>query len=121
VAVIEFYHFEPPLNSLMKEAKKVPKYEIIKKRRADGFENTNLYKILSSWEVDNIFLMGSYASLCVKDTAKGGLEKGLDIITSSNVVLDYEGFLKEISKKTHYWYKQNGIYLQHHSELPLFR
>lgn len=84
VAVLEYKCSDgvetiPELASLLE---KVPRSEVIRKSNNDGFIDTNLHKILRSWEVKHLLLMGINAEYCVLSTTKSALLLGFKVITA---------------------------------------
>jgi hypothetical protein len=56
----------------------------------DGY----LINILNDLHVDHVFLMGINASICVYETAIGGIRSGFNVSTASTVIADTFGLLK---------------------------
>ncbi|MBS3169893.1 cysteine hydrolase [Candidatus Woesearchaeota archaeon] len=90
-------------------------YRTIIKREKNGFQKTNLESLLSRGGVEQLVLMGVYASFCVQSTARGAIERGYSIITSPELIADAaeaEGYYESID-----WYERKGKVFATHEKL----
>jgi len=96
--------------SLRREIQDNPKGVIMSKNDDSCFVRTPLEEILKKKGINQLFLMGIYASACVKATANHALIGGFNISTSLDVIedrlIDNETERTEDSLN---FYSQNGI------------
>ena len=110
--VLAYGHTLPVLRQALYE---VRRSMVLVKPKPDGFYGTDLADLVDAMEADTAFLMGLYASACVRSTGRGALDAGLQIVTSPNVIAD---------KATHegsslWWYERNGRVVESiHDLLP---
>ena len=79
---------QPTIRCLDEAVNKIPRRRTLPKKRKNGFSNKELDWQLREWNVNNLFLMGIYASQCVYQTAKCGMDLGYRIYSSKDVVGD---------------------------------
>jgi len=103
IVVLEYKGVGETINILAKELKGVRNLTKIIKPHNNGFSNTELDDMLINMGARNLFFMGINASVCVKSTAKGAIEKGYSIMTSENVISEERDGDKSIP-----WYIKNG-------------
>ena len=99
---------------LKEKIKKLNKKEYIFKESEDGFVGTSLDELLKQEGVKHVILMGAYASYCVKNTARGAIRNGYNIMTSKDIIADipHPAFNESIP-----FYKQHGIYKDSYKDL----
>lgn len=105
------HEYEKTTASLSHLVELVPRTVKIKKRNKDGFEGTDLDKILKNFCAETLILMGIYANACVRKTAESALSlKKYRIITAENLIADSnlgmngDATLREISRL---WYSRH--------------
>lgn len=86
----------------------------IKKTENNAFSNPDLAAALRAWDTTHVLVMGVNASSCVKDTAAGALEHGLQIMTADTLIADEQDI--EFGAAIP-WYQQNGTYCFDHRRL----
>jgi len=109
VIVLEYEEKGKTLETLTDIIRYIPRHSFLTKDMNNGFTNPNLIKQLKRWNVEEVYLMGVNASLCVKQTAEGVLENGFSIATAEKVIGNMGNFFSDLSKD---WYNSNGIYLE---------
>ncbi len=77
-----------PLNSVSRQhVEMAPIVKRHMKSSPNAFEkDSRLYSTLMQMQIDTIFIMGIYASLCVLDTAVGAGKKDFKVITADDVI-----------------------------------
>lgn len=90
-------------------------YEIITKPYNNGFLQTNLDDLLKEKGIDSLVLMGVFASACVYETAEGALEKGYEILTSTDVIADHEWVFRHTESAE--WYAEHGTLFEDHGQI----
>ena len=103
IVVLEYEMCGETIEVLAQELKEIKNLETIPKPYDNGFCGTELDYFLNKIDARNLFLMGINASACVKSTAEGAIEKGFEIITSSDVIAGCN------SDNSISWYRKNGI------------
>jgi len=92
----------------------------IKKDFDDGFLDTILYQVLTSYNSKNTFLAGINATACVRSTAVGSLLNGFGIATSYDVIDNGADGFRRYGKGEE-WYNEKGLFTQSFREIPLFQ
>lgn len=70
------------LPCLLEEIARVPRTRTLEKEYNDGFSNKELDLQLKEYGAKAILLTGINADLCIKDTVKGGMSQGYDLLIS---------------------------------------
>ena len=111
----------PTLDELLIYFNKVPRRDIQSKKELNGFSNERLGKQLRSWKVEDLFLMGIYASGCVHLTALGAIEEGFKIFTSGDVLGDLVDPSYLMPPPIPNIYQRIGTYFERHEDFFLAR
>lgn len=66
--------------------------KIIRKIFRSSFEHTDLEEVLSTLEVDHLFICGAQTNNCVRHTTHAALERGYDVtlVSDAHTASDYE-------------------------------
>ena len=114
VVVIKFAGCGPIVKRLKDAVKKLPQENVlwVKKYYINGFHYTHLHEKLQAKNIRTLILMGVNAGLCVHVAGMSAIRLGYKIITSSDLIADYNG-----SSVSPEWYIQNGIYVSKHTDI----
>jgi nicotinamidase-related amidase len=108
VIVLEYRGSGPTNKEISDRVKEVRSHDYLTKSRDNGFWNTELNALLRDMQITTLCMMGINASYCVKSTAEGGLEEGLDILTAEPLIAD--GWdARRIPSYTIDWYKSESV------------
>ncbi len=115
--VLEYRNQGDTLIELMNEVRLVPRNQLIIKLYDDGFEGTDLNRILKGFSVKTLVLMGVNASYCVKKTALSAVGLGYKIITG-DYLIDNTCRCCRHREKDRGWYMTNGVFHEVPTSLP---
>ncbi len=107
--LIEYQGYGWTIDALAHEVAMVPRHVVVMKGCDDAFVGTSLHKTLRDFSANKLVLMGTNASLCVRDTAKSAVSKGYEIVTADDVIADEAGCGGR--EKSRQWYEANGLFL----------
>jgi nicotinamidase-related amidase len=62
--------------------------ERVVKNSQGAFATTDLEQRLNEQDIDNVVLAGLYSTLCVLDTAKEAYQRGFNVLTAEDLVID---------------------------------
>lgn len=117
VAVIEMNGCGGTINPLDSIVDGIPRHGFVAKGTINAFTDSVLLQQLRKWEASSVYLMGIYASCCVRHTAEGALNYGFDVFTSDDVITNPSGAWEDATKGTIDWFKRNGSYHRNHTEV----
>src|SRR3989344_1353907 len=91
----------------------------ITKKTDDGFYQTEMSETLRALDIDELVLMGIYASACVLSTGQGALEHGFRISTSRDLIANPQGvpFIQMKGPEGSTWYQIKGAMRNNHAEI----
>ncbi len=92
---------------------------VITKTHMNGFIDTSLHEYLKKAKINTVYLVGVAASACVKSTAYGALERGINIIASKETMADGQHIEPHWNESIE-WYKANGTYRDSYKEILKF-
>lgn len=114
--VIEYEGMGSTIDELM-DVISTSDYTFVTKPDNNGFRDTNLDDLLKEKGVHSLTLMGIFASACVRSTAKGALERGYDILTSTDVIADSDSHYSWEENESADWYAENGTLFENHEQI----
>ena len=94
------------LNELLQN---IPRHITFKKKYDNGFTNPDLEIQINEWGIKEGFFMGINASCCVRQTAAGAIQRGINIHTSSYVIGGQQHHPENLDKR---WYLANGKFYE---------
>jgi isochorismate hydrolase len=92
-------------------------YETIHKRRNNAFQATPLDEMLQWYDIQDIVLIGTYASDCVMETGNGALMNGYSIATSPDLIIDPTRIQKLDLNESQEWYAENGTLFSDYNQV----
>jgi len=86
VVVLESLNHGKTIDCLMEKINAVPRGRVFTKTKSSGFSNIDFEIQLSHFEIRQLFLMGLYASYCIKETAEDAIKRGMKVYVSKSVI-----------------------------------